>query len=138
MKRTTIPRPHAMLALLAFVAACQAVSPPPAVPLAGSWGGEHVSLVLDENGGALEYDCAAGTIDEPVRPDASGRFTAQGTHTPFSGGPERIDQPRPRLTATYAGRVEGGRLTLDVRAGEQHFGPFLLRRDAPANLIRCL
>lgn len=127
------------VALLALLAACQAAPPAPAgAPLTGSWGGEHVGLELSAAGGRLDYDCAAGTIDEPVRLDASGHFTARGTHTPGTGGPERVDAPRPRVEATYAGRVNGNGLTLSVRTPEFELGPFTLARDEQPMLIRCL
>lgn len=103
----------------------------------GTWGGRHVGLELTAGGGALDYDCAAGTIDEPVRADASGRFTARGTHTPGMGGPERVDVARPRLPAQYSGRIQGERMTLSVRAPDE-LGPFTLARGAEPMLMRCL
>ncbi|MGQ0533265.1 MAG: hypothetical protein ACT4OF_11335 [Caulobacteraceae bacterium] len=127
------------IVLLALLAACQAAPPAPAgAPLTGSWGGEHIGLELSAAGGRLDYDCAAGTIDQPVRPDASGRFTARGTHTPNTGGPERIDVPRPRVEATYTGGVNGDRLTLSVRTPDAELGPFTLARGAEPMLMRCL
>jgi hypothetical protein len=124
---------------MALLAACQAAPPAPAgAPLTGSWGGEHIGLELSADGGRLEYDCAAGTIDEPVRLDSSGRFTARGTHTPNTGGPERVDLPRPRVEATYSGQLSAERLTRSVRTPEAELGPFTLARGAAPMLLRCL
>jgi hypothetical protein len=128
----------ALLATL-LLAACQAAPNAPAgAALTGSWGGQHIGLELSATSGRLDYDCAAGTIDEPVRPDASGRFTARGTHTPSMGGPERVDVPRPQLAATYTGRLNGDRLTLSVRTPDAELGPFTLARGAEPVLLRCL
>jgi hypothetical protein len=130
-----------LLTLGAFVlsAACQAAAPSGA-PLTGSWGGEHVGLELHAGGGTLEYDCAAGAIDEPVRPDGSGAFSARGTHSPGHGGPDRVDEDPPRLLAEYHGRIRGERMTLNVRvpSSDLVLGPYTLDRGAPPQILRCL
>lgn len=136
MLARTIMRPQ-LLALTLLASACQAAAPTASGVLVGGWGGQHVGLELTAAGGTLDYDCAAGTIDEPVRVDASGRFTARGTHTPSMGGPERIDVPRPRVPAQYSGRLEGARLTLSVRVPDE-LGPFTLTRGVEPMLMRCL
>src|SRR5436190_18699608 len=58
----------------------------------GLWGGDHIRMVAGRTSAQLEYDCATGTIDEPIVLDASGRFTATGSHTPEHGGPQRDGQ----------------------------------------------
>ena len=128
----------APLALALALAGCVA-SPPPG-PLGNSWGGRGVALTLDAGGGRLEYDCAAGTIDGTLVPDAAGRFAAGGTHTPGLGGPARIDSPPASFPARYTGTVRGGemRLEVDVPARALHLGPFTLRRGEQAVLLRCL
>ena len=126
------------------MAACETGSPSAAAagqrPLTGSWGGAHVSLVLRPDGGALEYDCASGSIDEPLRTDAGGRFTARGTHVPGQGGPEREGEVPPRLPALYSGAVSGAKMRLLVRIPSTgaEIGPLELRRDAEPILLRCL
>jgi len=124
--------------LVLALAGC-ATAPPPGPP-GGSWGGRGVALTLDARQGRLEYDCAAGTIDGPLLPDALGRFIATGTHTPGLGGPERIDRPPASFPARYTGTVRGDamRLEVDVPARDLHLGPFTLRRGAEAVLLRCL
>lgn len=122
-----------------LVSACQA-APPPGETMTGSWGGQHIALELTAQSGRLQYDCAAGTIDEPVRPDASGRFLAHGTHTPGHGGPERIGEEAPASPADYEGRVNGGHMILSVRipALGQELGPFTLEHGAAPNITACL
>ena len=122
-----------------LLAACQSVAVPTA-PLTGSWGGRHVGLTLAAEGGRLDYDCAAGTIDTPLNPGSDGRFFSRGTHSPGQGGPVRIGHEPPRLPATYEGRVRGDRMTLLVRVPSTgvELGPFALRRGVEPILMRCL
>ena len=138
-KRNRIPPPSLAVAAALLLGGCQSAAAP-AGPLVGEWGAQHVGLVLDAEGGRLEYDCAAGMIAGPIRPDRSGRFRAEGTHTPGQGGPDRIDYVPPRLPALYEGRVTGDRMTLRVRVVPTglELGPFTLRRGAQPMLTRCL
>ncbi len=133
----TAPLP--LLAALAL-AGCVAAPPPPPGPLTGAWGAAHVGLVLDAAGGRLDYDCAAGTIDDPVDPDAEGRFIAEGTHTPGTGGPARVGETPPSYPARYSGMVRGDtmRLTVEVPVRALVLGPYDLRRGAQPMLTRCL
>lgn len=138
-KRNSVPRSSLALAVALLLGGCQSAAAP-SRPLLGGWGGQHVGLVLDAAGGRLEYDCAAGMIAGPLRADRSGRFRAEGTHTPGQGGPDRIDYVPPRLPAVYEGRVTGERMTLRVRVVPSglELGPFTLRRGAQPMLLKCL
>jgi hypothetical protein len=132
---------RALLVLAAFSAmGSQASAIATAGPLTGAWGGEHVGLELDAEGGRVRYDCAAGTIDGPVLPGASGRFQANGAHRPNLGGPERQGREPPLLPAIYTGTVRGDIMTLSVRVPSRamEIGPFTLRRGAEPILLRCL
>ncbi len=42
--------------------------------LTGTWGGEHIGMIVSETGATLEYDCAHGAIDEPISHDENGEF----------------------------------------------------------------
>jgi hypothetical protein len=121
------------------IASCAPVASMPSASLTGQWGGEHAGLMLGSSGGALEYDCAAGTIG-PVRAGADGRFVAAGTHTPNTGGPERVGEVRPSYPARYRGSVSGDWMTLraDVPDRGIAIGPYRLRRGAEPMLMRCL
>lgn len=126
------------LLMLLFAAGCASV-PPAGIPLTGSWGGEHVGLELTPTGGTADYDCAAGRIEGPLLPRADGSFQASGTHTPGTGGPERIGVVPPSYAARYEGSVRGDRMTLLVRVENGILvGPFTLRRGAQPILMRCL
>ncbi len=110
------------------------------VGLVGAWGGEHLALTVTERGGALEFDCAAGEISEPLEVDAGGRFEAAGVFIPGQGGPVQAGEAPLRRPARYAGRVVGQTMTLSLTLSEtgELIGPFRLRKDAPPQLLRCL
>ena len=127
------------IALAALLAGCAATDQG-IQPVIGSWGGQHVGLVLDAAGGKLDYDCAAGTIDEPVIVNALGEFHEKGTHTPGTGGPVRQDYVPPAFPALYHGSVKGDRMTLRVivQSNGTVIGPLELRLNTPPVLMRCL
>ena len=129
---------RALLAFVSLLGACATTAPEG--PVTGAWGGEHLGLPLDGAGGRLEYDCAAGTIAEPLIPAADGSFAVHGTHTPGMGGPERADYIAPSFPARYTGRVGHETMTLRVAVPSRDLtlGPFRLRRDTEPRLLRCL
>src|SRR5512139_2278696 len=110
MKRTGMARTQYLL--LAAVGALFAIpacaeSPGPSA-VTGAWGGEHIRLLLTETGGRLEYDCATGTIDAPLRPDQAGNFEARGTHAFERGGPVYPGMPATKQhAARYSGWTNG-------------------------------
>lgn len=120
----------ALLVCIALVGGCAAFRPF-GTPVAGEWGGKHVQLKLTESGGTLAYDCAAGTIDGPLRRDPDGRFSGAGMYTPARGGPEIEGQAPPTYRVRYAGQVRGKRMRLHGRvANGVVLGPFWLRSGA--------
>ena len=127
-----------LLPALAALSACASV-PAAKGPVTGDWGGTHVGLRLTAAGGVLDYDCATGTIDEPVilHPDRS--FHVTGMHTPGWGGPERVGELRPSYRTRYTGSVRGDRMTLQGRVENGVLlGPFMLVRGAEPIIMRCL
>jgi hypothetical protein len=95
--------------------------------------------VLDR-GATVEYDCASGTIDEPISLDSRGNFSAVGTHTPGHGGPALIDEVPERHPAQYVGSTDGKTMTLTVTlsdSGEQ-VGTYKLVRGASPAVFKCL
>jgi hypothetical protein len=95
--------------------ACGGTDPTgPATSLEGHWGGEHVALNVTTDSATIEYDCAHGTIDEPLNLDADANFLALGTYTRESPGPIRLDEPPERHSARYQGNVAGSKMTLFV------------------------
>ena len=120
------------------LAGCAAMHTKP-VHLSGEWGGPHVGLVLEGGLGALEYDCASGTIDTAIAPGPDGRFTAVGTHRPGQGGPVRVGQIFTTHRADYRGTVTGETMELTaVLENGEVVGPYTLTRGAEPQLTRCL
>ena len=62
------------------------------------FGGEGVLLNIRDFGADLEWDCAAGQIEEAFETAGDGSFDLEGTHTSGVGGPIREDGP-PRVGA---------------------------------------
>ena len=104
----------------------------------GDWGGTHVALHLGPESGTIEYDCAHGTLNGPLQTDANGAFRVAGTHVREHGGPARMGEVLPHEPAVYQGRIRNGRMTLEVRTATAALGNYILQRDTPAQLFKCL
>lgn len=109
------------------------------VPVTGQWGGDGVRLTLDAQGGRIEYECGAGTLDGPLVADAKGNFQLAGKHEERTPGPQAADVAPPFRAAQYRGSVEGDRMLLTVQlAGEAAPRRYQLVRGRNVKLIRCL
>jgi hypothetical protein len=139
-----VPRGTGILAALLTVClgvmACGDASFQPGVPLDGAWGAEHLSLIADGQGAALEYDCATGAIDDPLVPDAEGRFDLTGTHTLEHGGPVQVGEDPDIHPARYEGRIVGRTLTLTVTLTDtgDAVGTFALVKGQDGRVYKCL
>ena len=107
---------------------------------AGTWGGTGIRLEVTAAGASIEYDCAHGSIDEPLTTDRDGQFVASGTHVREHGGPIRQDEAPDRHPARYQGRTSGDmlRLTVTLTDLRQDIGTFTLTRGAAARVFKCL
>jgi hypothetical protein len=131
----------AIVVVVASLVACSAPTGPTEGRVEiGVWGGDHLRVDVTTGGGTTEYDCAHGTIDEPLVAQRDGRFTANGTHTFDHGGPIRNDEVPNRHPARYDGRVTGGtlQLTVTVTDTQQTLGSFTLTRGTASRLLKCL
>ena len=131
----------AALAAMISVASCGAPTAADHVGLAvGSWGGDHLRVDVTPAGATIEYDCAHGTIDEPLSPDRAGRFSAAGTHTFEHGGPIRVDEPPNRHRARYDGLVVANtvEMTVTILDTPQVIGTFTATFGAASRLLKCL
>jgi len=95
--------------------------------LEGAWGGDGVGLTISSDDVAIEFDCAAGSIDGPFLTDAEGRFVLIGSwwFTP----PVIFDGWLPeKRRARYSGVVENGTMSLKVVLldDNQFLGAFML------------
>lgn len=118
---------RALACALAVVACVSPVEP----ELLGNWGGSSVSLVVDQDGGRLTYQCGVGTIEPGWSLSTDGDFSATGVHY-FGGGPVPAEG-RPPHAAQYSGRVRSNEFTLSVSLVDppMSLGPFKLVRDGP-------
>lgn len=103
------------------------------------WGGMHVSLEMNAGGATLEFDCAHGTILQPIKVDAKGEFSVSGTYTPELGGPVQRNNPSRDLAAVYKGRVEGDTMHLEIILADKERmpDPLTLTRGKTGRLVRC-
>ena len=104
----------------------------------GVWGGEHVRLQVTDDGATIEYDCAHGTLAQPLALDAQGRFSVAGTHT-REGGPIRVNAAPAGQPARYTGSVQGRTMTLTATLTdkEQPVGTFTLTQGSEGRLWKC-
>lgn len=125
----------ALLPLLAL-GGCMAFDQGP-MALSGSWGGPHIGVDLAGGLGAVEFDCAAGSIDQPII--SGGPFRVPGTYRPGASGPVRVGQIFTAKRATYSGTATKTTMTMMVTLEDgEVLGPFDLTLGAPPQITRCL
>lgn len=102
------------------VTASHPVQSGPAAPtkavLNGVWGGEHIRMEVNDSGAQIEFDCARGSISQPLLVDDKGRFKVQGIYIHQSPAPVAADGALPAsgTNATYVGTLSGSNLRLEV------------------------
>lgn len=127
---------------VAAAALASACATPPAShgPLVGTYGGQHIRMMVGTVDSDVEYDCAVGMLVGPL--PVRGSFVNGGTHTPGMGGPEREGEVRRAYPATYRGRVLSDAIDMvvdvDLPSGLTRLGPFRLQRGSDGLLMRCL
>jgi hypothetical protein len=127
--------------LFAFGIAALTIQPAAASSpfLIGVWGGDHAGIAFRGGLAEVKFDCASGSIDEPVYPAKDGSFTARGTFRAGSPGPVKVGQIFHSQPATYSGQVKKHVMTLSVELEDgTSTGPFTLNENAPSQLTRCL
>jgi hypothetical protein len=106
--------------------------------LVGLWGGAHAAVEFRGGLADVQFDCAAGTIDDPIVPGPDGKFLAKGTYRTGATGPIRVGQFFRSQPARYSGDVVKTAMTLNVVLDDgTALGPFALTQGAPPQLTRC-
>jgi len=104
--------------------------------LKGSFGGPHIGVDLEGGLGSVQFDCAAGPIDQPII--SGGPFNAPGTYLPGQAGPVHVGQIFTVKRATYSGTATKTDMTMTVTLEDgEVMGPFALALGAPAQVTRC-
>jgi hypothetical protein len=130
-----------MTALAALLSCVSASSADRGRLAAGVWGGPHIRLdVADDGTAAVELDCAHGSTAEPIVPDGKGAFRAAGRYVQEHFGPVREGQEDAGRPAVYAGKAEGGKMTLTITltGSEEELGPFELTHGKTPRLTKCM
>lgn len=111
-------------------------APSAAATLAGTWGGDRISVAATSGSVRIQVDCVVATADDAINLDGKGAFTARLTFVPVRGA--ALDGAEQRPVSTVKGRVEKGVLHLTITPeGSEAAGTFTLRVDTKAKLPNC-
>ena len=105
----------------------------------GTWGGQHIQMVVANGTATIEYDCANGKISGPLKLNSHGRFDLRGTHAAEHGGPVRSDETDNAEPAQYTGWTNGSRMRLTVTLikSKTEIGTFELTRGSEGRIFKC-
>jgi hypothetical protein len=104
---------------------------------AGTWGGEHLQLVVTDAGGTTEFDCAHGRLDSPLAVDSDGRFDVPGTLV-REVGPVHDGEEQPSQRVRYTGRTDGRTMDIEVVAATgERLGSYSLEHGRAPILRKC-
>ncbi len=107
-----------------------------AATLAGTWGGDRISVAATSGSVRIQVDCVVATADDAITLDGKGAFTATLTFVPVRSA--ALDGAEERPASTVAGRVEKGVLHLIITPdGSEAAGTFTLRANTKAKLPNC-
>jgi hypothetical protein len=134
-----------LLTLLLFIYAtfCGTLSAQTTASPAGAagttWGGEHIRLRITTDGAIVDFDCASGTITEPVKVDTKGQFRLTGMFTREQPGLVRKDESSTTTAATYLGDVVGDTMRLSIKTVPQNeaVGEYVLTRARAGHVVKC-
>ena len=106
----------------------------------GVWGGQGISLEINDSGAEINYDCARGTITGKIIPDRKGKFAARGFHVREHGAPVRQEQTGTGQAVTYLGSIASETMTLKVTLSEtkETIGTFTLTRGQDGRIRKCM
>jgi hypothetical protein len=91
-------------------------------------------------GSTVDFDCARGNIDVPIRLNRQGDFDVAGFYIQEHGGPWPLGVPPDIHPARYNGHVQGPKMLVTVTLTDtgETAGSFTLTRDRPAQVFKCL
>jgi len=107
---------------------------------AGQWGATGIAMEVTESGSRIEFDCAHGTISEPILLDSEGRFDVKGLHFREHGGPIREGEESKGEPVRYVGQVTGDTMTLTIKpeGSDTAIGSYKLVHGKSGRIRKCL
>jgi len=105
----------------------------------GLWGGQHITINIENGSATVDYDCARGTISGPFKFDSKGKFSFTGKHVREHGGPVRSDESQQGQPARYTGWTDGKKMTLIVTLADsnEEVGKFELEHGKAGRVFKC-
>jgi hypothetical protein len=133
-----------LIAAMTSLGGCSTIGPD-AGRIFGIWGGPHAGISFQGGLADVSFDCASGTIDDPVFPAQDGAFSAKGTYRTGAPGPVKVGEFFKSQSAIYSGHVTNSAakgsarvMTLSVALEDgTALGPFTLSEGTPPQLTRC-
>jgi hypothetical protein len=106
----------------------------------GAWGGLDMGMQIGPHFTSIEFDCARGSIGQPIPLDKQGHFEVPGSYIQEHGGPERIGVPPDIHPARYTGQVQGKMMSITVTLTDtmQIIGTFTLTHGQYPFVTKCL
>jgi hypothetical protein len=135
----------ALGAMITALSACATLEGKPQHVI-GLWGGPHAGANFSGGLADLQFDCASGTIDDPIMITDVGPFSVKGTFRTGASGPIKVGQFFKSQEALFSGEITKGAakssprvMTLSVALEDgTALGPFTLTEGAPPQITRCL
>jgi hypothetical protein len=125
------------LVVIYVLAICTNASAHPKALPTGTWGGDHIIMTVNAQGADIDFDCAVGSIGEPVTLDANGRFTLRGIYKAESPAPVSASGGAGN-EAVYSGTLKGESLHLEISVvGRSQHLSFDLKYNQSGNITKC-
>ena len=112
----------------------------------GVWGGPHAGIDFIGGVADVQFDCASGTIDDPVYPTPDGSFSVKGTYrTGTTWARSRSgNSSKARMRSSFGPDRQGSEknaprlMTLRVALEDgTELGPYTLTEGMPPELTHC-
>ena len=111
----------------------------------GMWGGEHAGIAFEAGLADVQFDCASGTIDDPIYPAKDGSFSVKGTYRTGPPGPIKVGEFFTSKDAVYSGQITQGAtkkaprlMTINLTFEDgSTLGPFTLTEGMHPQLTHC-
>jgi hypothetical protein len=113
-------------------------SPRPRQVRNGPWGGDQTNLFVRSDGALVQWDCAHGTINEPLVLTENNTFHVKGTYA-SEAGPVH-NPPAPEEPAQFFGQIEGDMMTfgMTLENNPSITQVYMLKRGEVVPQHRCL